>query len=93
MAIKQALLDELPAGRDPADLFAKDGLLDRGALGRRVQAGAIAMEDLSLRRRVQELTWTCGSGRATSGEAGYVFGVRVGDDSNAHYRWVPHNPW
>lgn len=38
MAIKQELLDELLAGRDPSELFAKDGLLDelKKALSERI---------------------------------------------------------
>src|SRR5690606_1315117 len=38
MAIKRELLDELLAGRDPAELFAKDGLLDelKKALSERI---------------------------------------------------------
>lgn len=40
MAIEKELLDRLPAGRDPQELFAKDGLLDdlKAPLGRILNA-------------------------------------------------------
>ena len=41
MAIEKALLDQLLAGRDPRELFAKDGLVDelKKALSERILKG------------------------------------------------------
>lgn len=52
---------------------------------------ASAMLDAELRRRIVELPWTSGSGKATDGPGGFVFCARVGDDPNPKYRFVPIN--
>jgi hypothetical protein len=48
-----------------------------------------ALEDPSLRARIEELAWGAGSGMVVvGGEAGYVFCARVGDHPQAQYRYV-----
>ena len=81
-------INELRA--EDASLFEDD--LTTGALSGEEfrQELANALKDTGVRQRITNLPWTTGTGKqSATGESGFVFCARVGDDPNPKYRWVP----